>query len=168
MSDKSILRLFGILALTSMIIMCGSLLSTHNHIYPPITSITHAQVQSADPCQSTAVGKLSTPINIVTATTVSLVAPGVSTNSQIFVCGITMTLSGTTPTFQLVTGTGATCGSSQAAMTGAFLGGTSTAPTAILTGVITVATTPAAFRLCAITTGTVNAQGVLTYLQQPQ
>lgn len=132
--------------------------------------IVYAQVQSSDPCQSTAVPKLSTAINIAaTAGTTSLVAPGVSANSQIFVCGLSVTISGTTsPTFQLIAGTGATCGGSPVNLTGAWLGGAATAPTPILTGVITLVTTPAADRLCAVAGGTApTVQGVLTYLLQP-
>lgn len=137
---------------------------------PQQSGIVYAQVQSSDPCQSTAVPKLSTPINIsATAGTTSLVAPGVSANSQIFVCGLSVTISGTTtPSFQLIAGTGATCGGSPVNLTGAWLGGATSAPTPILTGVITLVTTPAADRLCAVAGGTApTIQGVLTYLQQP-
>jgi hypothetical protein len=137
--------------------------------FHPIPTV-YAQVQSSDPCQSTAVPKLSIPINIsATASTTQLIAAGVSTNSQIYVCGLTITISGTTtPSFQLIAGTGATCGGSTVSLTGGWLGGAASAPTPLLTGVITLVTTPPATNLCAVAGGTApTIQGVLTFLKQP-
>jgi hypothetical protein len=138
-------------------------IDNHHNKYP---SVVMAQVQSADPCATTSIAKIGIPINIGSATTTSLIAPGVSANSIANVCGLSLTITGASSTFQLEYGTGATCGTGTTAMTGAYAGAST--PVAVFTGTgALVVAAPAANRVCAVTTGTVSAQGVLTYVLQP-
>lgn len=129
-------------------------------------SIVHAQ-QAADPCMLPTVAKSTAVISIsASATTVSLVAPGANATSAIFVCNASFTISGTTnPTAQLEYGTGATCGTGTTPMTGAYPGGAATAPTPIF--IESIQGTPAAQRVCIVTTGTApTAQGMITFVVQ--
>lgn len=127
-------------------------------------------VQTNDPC--TYAAKSSVPINIVSATTTSLVA--LSGTTAIYVCGFSVTLQeivASADTILFESGTGAACVTTQAALTGVYGSGGITAgvPTVISygSGISTIFKTPASGVLCAVTAGTtVNAQGVLTFVQQ--
>lgn len=129
-----------------------------------MTQIGGASVNT-DPCGSWGVAKSSVAINITSATTTSLVA--ISGSTSIFVCGFSVTMVGAVETIQFEYGTGATCGTGTTVLTGAFADGTaSDIVVSYGGGEMTVFATPSAQRLCAVTTGTVSIQGVLTYVQQ--
>jgi hypothetical protein len=106
----------------------------------------------------------SVAINISTATTTTLVA--VSGATAIFVCGYDIeVVSGTTPTYKLVYGTGAACVTGQVALTGQYQDGAGSHATAG-TGIGLLMQTPASQGLCLVTTGTTpNVQGRLTFGQ---
>jgi hypothetical protein len=61
--------------------------------------------------------KQSVAVNIMTATTTSIVT--VSGSTKVFVCGFTFSMTGTTPTFQFEYGTGAAC-TNPVVLTGTF------------------------------------------------
>lgn len=134
-------------------------------------SITTSSNQT-DPCQSSAVAKSSVTISISSAATTSLVAPNGS--QVIYVCAYVMTISQvvtTANTIKFVRGTGATCGTGTADLTGAFgTGGvTAAAPIVVASGTgHTQFKTAAADRLCVTTTigATGFFHGVVTYVQQ--
>lgn len=127
---------------------------------------------AADPCLNPNLAKSSAVINISTATTTALVAPsGVLT---VYVCSYSMTISQvvtTANTLKFVRGTGATCGTGTADLTGAFGTGGVTAAAPI---VVTSGTGGTQFKgnandgVCATTTIGASAAftGVLTYVQQ--
>jgi hypothetical protein len=125
-----------------------------------------------DPCASPNSPKNSQAINIVTATTTSIVAPG--TVNSIYVCGGSLTIasSGTTAaTAQFEFGTGATCGTGTTLLTGTMGTGTATATNdgipVVLPAGSTNFTAPTGNRLCIVTAGTtVNVQGYISYVQQ--
>jgi hypothetical protein len=115
-----------------------------------------------DPCQSNTRLKSSVALTVTTGTA-SLVAP-VSTLS-IYVCGFMATLAGTTPTVQFEYGTGATCGTGTAVLTGVMAPPTA-APMIYGPG-STIFSTPQAQRLCVVVVGAGGSlQGILTYVQQ--
>ena len=129
-----------------------------------ITQIGGVSVNT-DPCGSWGVAKKSVPINIASATTTSLVA--ISGSTSIFVCGYNFTMVGATESIQFEYGTGATCGTGTTVLTGALAdAAASDISVAYGGGEMTIFSTPASQGLCALTTGTVSIQGVLTYVQQ--
>lgn len=136
------------------------------------TGIALVSTSGRDPCMSSDVAKVSAIINISTAATTSLVSPSAST--VVYVCAFTMTISQvvtTANTIKFVRGTGATCGTGTADLTGAFGAGGVTAapPLTVATGTgHTLFKTAAADGLCATTTigGSASFVGVLTYVQQ--
>jgi hypothetical protein len=127
---------------------------------------------TADPCISASNAKSSAVINISTATTTALVAP--SGSLTVYVCSIAMTISQvvtTANTIKFVRGTGATCGTGTADLTGAFgAGGVTAAPpiTVSLSSPGTIFKGAAADGICATTTIGASASfvGVITYVQQ--
>jgi hypothetical protein len=125
-----------------------------------------------DPCVSSAVLKQSQPINIVTATTTTIVP--LSTINAIYVCGgyFEVASSATTAaTAQFEFGTGANCGTGTTVLTGAMGTGTATAgidaEAVVLPGPMTNFRAPTGNALCMVTAGTtVNVQGYISYVQQ--
>ncbi len=151
----------------------SNLKSTSGVLQTVVNSGTITVTQSSvDPCLSSGIAKSSVPISITTATTTALVAPsGVLT---VFVCSFSMTISQvvtTANTIKFVRGTGATCGTGTADLTGAFgTGGvTAAAPLAVTSGSGgTQFKGNANDGICATTTigGSAAFVGVLTYVQQ--
>lgn len=127
---------------------------------------------AVDPCASPSTAKLSAVINISTATTTALVAPVAS--QVVYVCSFSMTISQvvtTANTIKFVRGTGATCGTGTADLTGAFgTGGvTAAAPIVVASGAGAMQFKGnASDGVCATTTigGSAAFTGVLTYVQQ--
>lgn len=124
--------------------------------------------QAADPCLNGV--KKSVSIAISTATTTQLVAG--SGNLAIYVCGFSVTETGTVPTFQFEDGTGATCAASTTVLTGVYAPLTGTPFVQPVGGTFIFAPLPsvggtAALGLCVVTGGTTpSLQGALTYVQQ--
>lgn len=116
--------------------------------------------QSGDPCA--VMPKSNVAVSIASATTTSLIAP--VTNQAIYVCGVSLTASGTSPTIQFEYGTGATCGTGTQTMSGIV-----PIPTAGLntpTNNATTMVTPVSQRLCAVSAGTSpQIHGYLSYIQ---
>jgi hypothetical protein len=104
---------------------------------------------------------LTKPVNTTAATTL-LVAPGAL--QQVYVCSFAATEGGTAPvTLKFEYGTGATCGTGTAAMTGTFTPTPGQPLTLGFGGDIMV--TPQGQSLCAVITGTsASLQGVITYV----
>lgn len=130
-----------------------------------------AQITAIDPCFSAA-PKSSAAIAITTAATTQLVA--LSGTATIYVCDFSITISQvvtTANTLKFVTGTGASCGTGTADLTGAYgSGGVTAAPPLFVTSASTGTTfrTPAGNALCVTTTigATAFFTGVVTYIQQ--
>ena len=123
-----------------------------------------------DPCSISA--KSSAAINVVTATTTSIVA--VSGTKVVYVCGFAVTIAGSATTAasaKFEYGTGAAC-SSPTDLTGVFGSGdaaVSTTPTSVNygDGHGTIMSGPSGAGICIVTAGNaVDVQGVLTYVQQ--
>lgn len=115
-----------------------------------------------NPCYNPSSTLLSTTAQ--TSGTAAAQIVGLSGSTKIYICSMSVIgVSGTTPTFSLVDGTGSNCASNQAAIVAAFT------PTA---GVIynfdsPVAVLPAGYALCYLQTGTTPiASYVITYIQQ--
>ena len=116
---------------------------------------------STDPCQSKSVTKSSVVLNVTTSAQV-IAASG---STIIYVCGFTMTVGGTAPTYQFQYGTGSVCATGLTNLTGKF------APTVgsfnSYNPGMTAFPTTASQALCVATGGTTpSVQGVLTYVQQ--
>jgi hypothetical protein len=96
------------------------------------------------------------PVSISTATTTQLIAaPG----SSLHVCGYILSITGTTPTAQFESGTGGTCGTGTATLTGVL-------PTGVYpigAGVGQVFTSLFQTALCIVSTGTPSIQGEVFY-----
>ncbi len=124
-----------------------------------------------DPCASGT--RLSVPINLTAAAgTTSLVA--VSGSTVVYVCGVAFTIAPSATTADSILfeyGTGAAC-TGPVALTGTFGSGdvTTSAPLVVVNyggGLNTVFKSAASNGVCALTAGgTINIQGVLTYVQQ--
>jgi hypothetical protein len=127
---------------------------------------------ATDPCASSGVAKASAAINITTAATTALVAP--SAGLTVYVCSFSMTISQvvtTANTIKFVRGTGATCGTGTADLTGAFgTGGVTAAPPIVVASGAgnTQFKGSSGDGVCATTTIGASAAfvGVLTYVQQ--
>jgi len=115
---------------------------------------------SADPCSSSA--KSSVAISQASAGTVQLVA--LSTGKKVYVCGVTDGSAGTTPSISLEYGTGSSCATGTAELTGA-VPFTSGSAINIGSGAGTVAAAPTGNAVCALTVGN-GHYGVLSYVQQ--
>ena len=113
---------------------------------------------SQDPCMNPQVAKCSVPIAIATAGSVSAIAG--FPHTAIYICGISATLQGSTPTLQFGYSTDGTCSTSITNLTGAYTG-----PQMLVNqpGLIT----PRGNTLCATVTdgGSDSINGVLTYVQ---
>jgi hypothetical protein len=127
---------------------------------------------STDPCESSAIVKLSASISSASATTVQLVAP--TAGKAAFVCGASFTIAPSATsadTAQFITGTGATCGGSTVTKTGTFGNGDLTTTVGVasikLSTPGTVFSSAVASGVCIVTAGTtVSVQGILTYVIQ--
>jgi hypothetical protein len=129
-----------------------------------LATASSSPLSANDPCQSSAVAKSSTPVNISSATTTQLVAP--SGNLSVYVCGFLATAAGTSPTLQFEYGTGATCGTGTTVLTGVMAAST-TVPLEFASG-LTNFKAPQAQGLCVVSGGTgPSFQGVLTFVQGP-
>lgn len=130
------------------------------------TGVNAPQVQTngADPCQSSAVFKLSAVVTAPATSTTQIVP--LSGLKAIYVCGYQLTQTTAVGTLQWEYGTGASCGTGTATLTGAM-------PTAAGIPLTyggaseTVITAPGGNALCLVTAGAAaNAAGVVTYVQQ--
>lgn len=133
---------------------------------PNLIGSTLTAAVTVDPCQSSAVAKSSAVINISSATTTSLVAASGST--VIYVCGFSMSMVGAIESLKFVYGTQVTnpCDTGQTALTGAFADGTASDIAWSYGPGSTIFKTIASQQLCAVTTGTVSIQGLVTFVQQ--
>lgn len=125
---------------------------------------------AADPCgQPQGDGgykAASAPIAIVSSTATTQIA-GLSAGLKIYVCGWSMSVSGTSPTFQFSYGTGTNCGTGNTVLTGAELM-TSGAVNTSLPFEGTQLVVPAGNALCLTLGGTTpSALGYLVYRQGP-
>ena len=133
--------------------------------------VTFATDQYVDPCMNPLIAKVSTPVNITTATT-TLEVP-ISGSTAIYVCALSFTISEvvTTPnTLQFEYGTGTNCTGTNK-LTGLFGGGGVTAGDPILVHAGfggTLFTAPASNGLCALTAvgASGSFQGFISYVQQ--
>jgi hypothetical protein len=134
----------------------------------PVSGTVTTSTPTANPCGNPGVIPNSAPISITTSTTTQLV-PGVA-GQQVFVCGLTIAMSGTVlaDTFLLEYGTGSTC-TSPTALTGAMTSGILTAGATVIPAA-PLALKPSAVgaSLCAVSTvGTLpSIAGVLSFVQQ--
>jgi hypothetical protein len=118
----------------------------------------------ADPCANPNVAKSSVVVNIGAATTAQMIAAG-GAGTATYVCGLTASLEGTTPTIKLITGTQAAtaCDTGPADLTGAMKP-TSGAMVTMGYGGTIVKSAPAS-QICGTTTGAGSSfQGVITYV----
>ncbi len=117
---------------------------------------------SADPCANPSVAKSSAVISAATGTT-SLV--GLTAAKSIYVCSVSAVLSGTTPDFTLVTGTGTLCATGVTSLTGVMKPLTGTWVNLGYGG--TVVKSVSAGDICAVmSAGTTAANGIITYVKQ--
>lgn len=113
---------------------------------------------AAYPCLDSGFKQQSAAINISSATTTELVAA--VSGVTVVVCNVAVVCTGTSPTFQLETGTkvSSACDTGAVVLTGAA------APTAgspfYLRGVYSATSS----EICAVTGGTPNCQGVISYV----
>lgn len=123
---------------------------------------------SFDPCSQ--FPKQTANINIASATTTQLVA--LQANSPVYVCGMVLNQVNGTGSVQLEYGTGTTCGTGTTTMTGIMYA--STVANGITNQVITSAkdhgsmvVAPAGNAVCALSTGSIQQSGWITYVQSP-
>lgn len=139
---------------------------------PVNTQVLRTTTYGVDPCLSSDVVKSSVAVGITTAATTQLVA--LQAAQTIYVCGFALTISQvatTANTFKFVQGTGASCGTGTADLTGLFGAGGITAAAPIFVesrGNGTIFKTASGSALCATTAigASGSFQGVLTYVQQ--
>lgn len=118
-----------------------------------------APLPAADPCQDPNVQKQSLPVAISTATTTALVAP--SAGIRVYPCEISLVI-GASTTVLLVTGTGPTCGTGTASVSG-----TVPASTYYVGFGGTFLNLPLGNGLCLTSTGTGGINGTVTYATAP-
>lgn len=126
-----------------------------------------------NPCASALSPKSSAAINIGSATTSQLIAAPTAPSTfsgatqQIWVCTWVFSLTGTSPTYQFVNGTGTNCGTGQANLTAVIPSISATAPNVAPQEQGTVLVVPPGQALCATIGGTgPSAQGYITYVVQ--
>lgn len=117
---------------------------------------------SQDPCQNGA-KKSSAPIAFGGGTTTQVVAA--VTGLSVYVCGYQLSEATGAGTFQWEYGTGVACAGGTNGLTGT-INLTANQPVSY-SGPGTVATAPTSNALCLVTTGTGNAEGIVTYVQSP-
>jgi hypothetical protein len=120
----------------------------------PTLAFAQATV-TGDPCA--VMPKQSAAVAIDTATTTSIVAP--ATGAAIYLCGVTLT-TGAATTFQLEYGTGSTCGTGTAVISGIV-------PTSLVStpGNATQLVTPVSQRVCVLSVGTGGIHGWISYVK---
>lgn len=123
---------------------------------------------SFDPCAT--FPKTTVAINIATATDTQLVAA--VTGSPVYVCGMVLNQVNGTGSFGLEYGTGASCATGKTALTGTLFAATTASGTTNVVRNATkekgsMAVAPMSNALCAISTGTIQQSGWLTYVQRP-
>lgn len=135
----------------------------------PRVVFAQGAASSFDPCQ--VFPKTTAAINISTATTTQLVAPS-TTGAPVYVCGMLLNQVNGTGSLALEYGTGTTCGTGTTAMTGTIFASTTASGT---TNTLinsskdqpSLAVAPTNNAVCALTTGTIQQSGWITYVQQP-
>lgn len=137
-------------------------------LFAPHRAFAQAVANSFDPCAQ--FPKSYAPINISSATTTSLIAP--VANSPVYICGVALNQATSPGSLALEYGTGATCGTGTTVMMGPqFASTVATAATNFIVapskvrGTLLVA--PSGSRVCALTTGSVQQSGWVTYVQTP-
>lgn len=123
---------------------------------------------SFDPCSQ--FPKQYVGINISSATTTQLVA--LQATSPVYVCGLVLNQVNGTGSLALEYGTGTTCGTGTTALTGTLFAATTANGTTNIVRNATkekgaMAVAPTGTALCALSTGTIQQSGWLTYVQQP-
>lgn len=123
---------------------------------------------SFDPCAQ--FPKQTAAINIATATTTQLVA--LNANAAIQVCSMVLNQVNGTGSLALEYGTGTACATGTTALTGTLFAATTASGTTNLVRVSgkekgAMAVAPTGTALCALTTGTIQQSGWITYVQQP-
>jgi hypothetical protein len=116
-----------------------------------------------NPCQNPAANLIG--VNLSTSGTAAVQIVALAASQKIYLCSLYVVgVSGTSPTFSLVYGTGSNCVTGQAV----FLGSWSTAASTVYQfNGTTVGIVPASQALCYLDTGTTPVQRVLlTYVQQ--
>jgi len=146
---------FTVLAMLFLVLMAVSAMAGPGDTYAvyPI---------SADPCLNSSVTKTSAVVSVSTGTT-ALVS--LSASKSIFVCSLSVVPTGTTPDFQLVTGTTSTCYTSMSTLTGVMKPLTGTAVNLRYGGTVVKGVSGGA--ICAVmSASTTTATGVITYVKQ--
>ena len=132
-------------------------------VYYLASSASSPSAINSDPCENLGSIKLSAQINVSTATTTQIVAA--SPGQTIYVCQVSFSASGTTPTAQFVYGTGSNCGTGQATLTGIIAPTSGQYITSSFGGAMF--SVPVSNALCITSTGTTPALGGwVTYVQQ--
>jgi len=131
-------------------------------------AFAQSQANPFDPCAQ--FPKQYVGINISSATTTRLVA--LNANAPIYVCGGVLNQVNGTGSLKLEYGTGATCGTGTTALTGPLYASTVASGTTnvVLTASKTTGTyavAPTGTSLCAVSTGTIQQSGWLSYVQSP-
>lgn len=156
---KTTVRLFWFpLTVFTGIVALAVLINLHDNKTKPY--IVHAQ-QSYNSCDQS---KTTTTLLGATAGTAAVQLIAVPSGTPIYVCKVTVVgVSGTTPTFSLVYGTGTNCGTGQHVFLPAI---TTTANTLVNTTGFFLGTVPAANALCYLDGGTTPIQDyVIVYAQ---
>lgn len=150
----------------------GASATTYNleYVFNPQGS-SNSQIQ--DPCMSPSTSKLSSSINITSATTVQLIAPVAGKAPYVCALGIdAVVTSSSIESFQLIAGTGATCGTGTVTLTGAMQSGasTGTGPVAFAPSGSTLFNVPNGDGVCMVTVqvsgAVMGVQGWISYSQQ--
>ena len=126
------------------------------------SAVSVSQSAGPNPCQNPAATLTSVFGSTSGTTAVQIVA--LSGTTKVYICSLTVVgVSGTTPTFSLVYGTGVNCGTGQAVVLGAW----TTAANTVYAFANPVAVVPAGQAVCYLDTGTTPVQRyTLTYVQQ--
>jgi hypothetical protein len=161
---KKIFQSVGIGIIAALMILSGALLTPAvSHAQQNVYWFLAGYAATADPCQNPFTTKNSVAVNISSATTTRLVA--LSTGKVVYVCNLSATVVGTSPTALLEYGTGATCGTGTTSISGTFAPVTGTLVK--LEGQTSQVQTIASNSLCLVSGGTgPSIQGYLVYVQQ--
>lgn len=145
--------------LTKLLISIALALASVAAFAQPIPSV------AVDPCLSTGP---KTIISIAVSGVATTQVIALSGTTSIYVCGVFLFPTGTTPTTQFVYGTGANCGTGTVTLTGAMPGGGTTGIYMVFgNGGATILKTIAGQALCIAQTGTTPAAaGFLVAIQQ--
>lgn len=133
----------------------------------PRVVFAQGAASSFDPCQ--VFPKQTAAINISTATTTQLIAP--LSGAPVYVCGMVLNQVNGTGSLALEYGTGTTCGTGTTAMTGTIFAATTSSGTTNTTvnsskDQPSMAVAPNSNAVCALSTGTIQQSGWITYVQQ--